>query len=112
MAGMGQLGELSPAMPIITIEPEIGLKNLAIAVGANGGDDHGVAVRRDLDGGEVDIVEEFVERDLGLGGLGRCNGRRILRGGRHADCWRTQKAGPSLRSALASLGSGRRILEG
>src|SRR6266576_682718 len=66
-------------MPIVTVKPEVGLKNLTVPIGAIGGDDYRVPVGRNLDGVEFDVVEKFVECDSSLVG-GERNARRKEKG--------------------------------
>jgi hypothetical protein len=55
-----------PPFAVVTKEPEVAAEDLLVPVGAVGGDDDGVAVRRDLDRPEVDGVEELVEDEFGV----------------------------------------------
>jgi hypothetical protein len=54
------------ALAIVVIKPEVGAEDLLVPVGALGRNDHRVAVRRNLNRGKADGVEELVERELGL----------------------------------------------
>ena len=67
VAGLRQLRQAAGGGPI---EPEFLAEDLLLPVGLLGCDDDGVAVRRNFHRVEAHRVEEFIEREFGLGGLG------------------------------------------
>ncbi len=73
MPGLRQLGQ-APARG--AVEPEFFAEDLPIPVGSFRCDDDGVAIRRNFQRREAHRVEEFVERELGLCGLGMGKDRR------------------------------------
>ena len=69
VSGLRQLNQIAnraAALAVVVIEPEIGAEDLLVPIRALGRDDHRVAVRRNLNRGKADGVEELVERHLGL----------------------------------------------
>ena len=65
MAGLRQLNQ-GAGFAVVVIEPEIFAEDLLVPVGAVGADDDGIAVGRNLERGEADGVEEFVEGEFGF----------------------------------------------
>jgi hypothetical protein len=55
---------------VLAIEPQVRLENLPIPVGAVRCDHNRIAVGRDLDAAEFDVIEKFVERDFRFIGRG------------------------------------------
>jgi hypothetical protein len=65
VAGLRELNQ-GAGFAVVVVEPEIVAEDLLVPIGALGGDDDGVAVGRDGDGGVIDGVEKFVESEFGF----------------------------------------------
>ena len=67
MAGLRQLRQAATRDPV---EPELFAEDLLLPVGALRFDNYRVAIRRNFHRREANRVEEFIESELGLCGLG------------------------------------------
>src|SRR5438105_1487906 len=68
VAGLCKLNQTTSAAPVVTVKREIIAEYILVPVGAVGRDHERLTVRRQLQPGKFDVVEELVESDLWIAG--------------------------------------------